>query len=261
VREELILLKKENSIATITLNRVKQMNAINGELYDELSKTFDYLEQDDETKAIIITGAGRAFCSGYDLNSRFFKGRGSGNSEDTKTGVLEAGQIFVRLKRLPKPIVSAVNGFAIGGGLSLALASDVIVASEEAKFSDAHVNLAAVPDCGVTYFLPRILGPSRAFEFMLTGKMIDAQEAERIGLVNKVAAPENLESAARELAEALSKTPVEFIKLVKPLIYQGAVVDLEKAVESEAEAQAVCSTMKECREFSEAYFKKFKQKN
>jgi 2-(1,2-epoxy-1,2-dihydrophenyl)acetyl-CoA isomerase len=260
MEEKDIKLSNDGNIATITLNRSKQMNAINGGMYDALFEAFDRMEQDDKTKAVIITAEGRAFCSGYDLNSRFFRGHGPGDREGTRNGVLEAGQLFVRLRKFSKPIIAAVNGYAIGGGLSLALASDVIVASEAAKFSDGHVNLATVPDCGLTYFLTRLLGTSRAFEFMLSGKTIDAKEAERIGLVNNLVAPENLASAAGELAQALSKAPLGLIQLVKPAIYHGFVADLESVLEKEAEAQAVCAGLSECREVAQAYFKKFKAK-
>ena len=255
-----IILATNGSIATITLNRPKQMNAINGEIYDELFEVLDQIEQDDKAKAVIITGAGRAFCSGYDLNSRFFRGHGPGDPVGTKKGVLEAGQLFARLRKFSKPLVAAVNGYAIGGGLSLALASDVIVASEKATFSDGHTNLATVPDCGLTYFLPRLLGTSKAFELILTGKPIDAKEAERIGLVPKIVAPEYLEIAARELAESLSKDPVNLLKLIKRIIYQGAVVDLESALENEAEAQAMRCSLVECREVAEDFLTKFKAK-
>jgi 2-(1,2-epoxy-1,2-dihydrophenyl)acetyl-CoA isomerase len=255
-----IILATNGSIATITLNRPKQMNAINDEMYDDLFEELNVIEQDDKIKAVIITGAGRAFCSGYDLNSRFFKGHGPGDPVGTKRGVLEAGQLLVRLRRFPKPVVAAVNGYAIGGGLSLALASDVAVASENAKFSDGHANLATVPDCGLTYFLSRRLGTSKAFEFILAGKPIDAKEAEKIGLITKIVSTENLQIAAREIAEALTKDPVGLLKLIKPIIYQGTVVDLESALENEAEAQAMRCSLEECREVAEDFLKKFKAK-
>jgi 2-(1,2-epoxy-1,2-dihydrophenyl)acetyl-CoA isomerase len=260
--ETSIVMKKEESIATLILNRPNQMNAINEELYDEFLKAISDIGKDDEVKALILTGAGRAFCSGYDFNTRFFRGlRATKNvQQEVRNGVLEASQPMLALRSLAKPVIAAVNGYAIAGGLSLALASDVIVASENAKFSEGHINFASSPDCGSTYFLPRLLGTARAFEFILTGKTIDAREAERIGLVNKVVPPEELESAAKQLAHGVSAAPLGLLKLVKPAIYQGGALDLSSAMQNEATDQSICATMEECREASKRYFEKFKRK-
>jgi enoyl-CoA hydratase/carnithine racemase len=222
-----------------------------------LFTVLDEIDGDDSIKAVVLTGAGRAFCSGFDFSSRFLAGAKEDDPAITRKGVIDSAQLCVRLRRLQKPVIAAVNGFAIAGGLGLAAASDVIVASEQAKFCEGHVNFASGPDCGLTYFLSRSLGTARAFEFIATGKTIDAKEAERIGLVNKVVAPENLQSAARELAAVIAKLPVALLRVVKPMIYAGATVSLEQSIENEANAQAACHVDKECREIGEAYRKKF----
>jgi 2-(1,2-epoxy-1,2-dihydrophenyl)acetyl-CoA isomerase len=260
--EKSIILKMEEGVATLILNRPNQMNAINEELYDEFLKVISDIGKDDNIKALILTAAGRAFCSGYDFNTRFFRGlRATKNvQQEVRNGVMEASQPMLALRSLAKPVVAAVNGHAIAGGLSLALASDVIVASENAKFSEGHINFASTPDCGTTYFLPRLLGTARAFEFILTGKTIDAREAERIGLINKVVPPENLESAAKELAQGMSAAPLGLLKLVKPAIYLGGTMDLSSAMQNEATDQSICASMEECREASKRYFEKFKRK-
>lgn len=258
--DKTIIITNERNTVTITLNRPKQMNAINGQIYDELSAALEVVENNDNAKCVIITGAGRAFCSGYDLNSRFFKGHGPGDPVGTKRGVLEAGQLLVKLSKFSKPIIAAVNGYAIGGGFSLALASDFIVASEKAQFSDGHTNLATVPDCGLTHFLPRLVGTSKALKVVLSGQIIDAKEAKQMGLVTEIVAPEKLGSAASELAESLTNDPVGLIKLIKGLIYQGAVLDLESTVENEGEAQAMRCSIEECREVAEKFVTKFKPK-
>lgn len=260
--ERSIIVKKEESVATLILNRPQQMNAINEEMYDELLRAFTEIGEDNEVKALILTGAGRAFCSGYDFNTRFFRGlRATSHVQrEVRNGVMEAGQPILVLRSLTKPVIAAVNGYAIAGGFSLALASDVIVASEKAKFAEGHINFASHPDCGTTYFLPRLLGTAKAFELIFTGKTIDAKEAERIGLVNKVVAPEDLEAAAKELAHAMSKAPVGLLRLVKPSVYLGSTMELSSAMENEATAQSICALMEECREASKIYFEKFKGK-
>ena len=260
--EKCIIVKREESVVTLVLNRPNQMNAINEELYDEFLKAISDIGKDDEVKALILTAAGRAFCSGYDFNTRFFRGlRATQNvQQEVRDGVMEASQPMLALRSLAKPVIAAVNGHAIAGGLSLALASDVIVASENAKFAEGHMNFASSPDCGSTYFLPRLLGTARAFEFILTGRTIDAREAERIGLVNKVVPPEDLESAAKELAHGMSTAPLGLLKLVKPAIYLGSTTDLGSTMQNEATDQSICATMEECREASKRYFEKFKRK-
>lgn len=258
--EKSIIIKKEEHIATLVLNRPQHMNSINEEMYDELLKAFKELGEDNEVKALIITGAGRAFCSGYDFNTRFFKGLEAGDQDQVRSAVIETGQIFLSLRRLAKPVIAGVNGYAIAGGLSLALASDVIIASEKARFSEGHINFASHPDCGTTYFLPRLLGVSRAFEFIITGKMIDAKEGERIGLVNKVVSPERLEPETKELAQAMIKAPLGLLGLTKSSIYMGSTMELDSVIEHEATAQGICCLMEDCRKAAEAYFEKFRPK-
>jgi len=262
MEERAVMVRKEGDIATLVLNRPQQMNAINEEMYDELLSALAEIGKDDGTRVLILTGAGRAFCSGYDFNTRFFRGLRATEhvQRQVRDGVMEAGQPILALRRLAKPIIAAVNGYAIAGGFSLALASDIIVASEKAKFSEGHISFASHPDCGTTHFLPRLLGTGRAFEFILTGKTIDAKEAEKIGLVNRVVAPEELERVAKELAQAIAKTPLGLLKLVKESIYLGGTMELDSAMENEATAQSICALMSECREASRLYFEKFKAK-
>ena len=174
-----LILTKEDGIATITLNRPEKLNALNQEMVDELVKACGEVEEDNEVRVVIITGAGSAFCSGGDLSSHDFV---VNSSAACLKRLQKASRLIMGIRNMPKPVIAAVNGVAVGGGCGLALACDILIASEKARFSEMYVLRGLHPDFGAIYFLPRLVGIAKASDLLLTGKMIDVSEADRIRL-------------------------------------------------------------------------------
>lgn len=252
-----LLVTKEEGVATIVLNRPQNMNAMNRELIEELAQAVDDVAQDDEVRAIIITGAGdRAFCVGGDLKSSMFNFKGS---QEAINYIESRSQTMVKIRQMAKPVVSAVNGVAMGGGCTLAMACDIRIAAQHARFAPgAYAGVGMHPDGGGTYFLPRLVGVARACELMFTGKIIDAQEADRIGLVNQVVPAELLETTAKELALSLAQGPPLYISLVKGTIYQGMAMDLPAVVQREAVANGILLFTEDFKEGIQAVVEKRK---
>lgn len=189
--ENLVLVERDNGLATVTMNRPEALNALSGDLMAALVETFNTLAAEDETGVVILTGAGRAFSAGLDLKEM---GSGTGpNSADPEFNVVGAMDAF------DKPIIGAINGFAITGGFEVAVACDLLIASSAARFADTHARLGIVPGWGLSQRLPRLIGINRAKELSLTGNYLDAATAEAWGLVNRVVAPEALLSTAQDL--------------------------------------------------------------
>ncbi len=225
---KMVLLEKEDGVATITLNRPEKLNAFNMEMTGEIDMAFDEAGKDKEIKAIILTGAGRAFSSGIDLNwvatmdfenlppiASTVRGRMVTHSEKSFLTVV------LKIQSIPKPVIAAVNGMAIGGAFILALACDLKVASENAEFSMPQVKRGLMPDGAGTYLLPRAVGLTKALELALICDPIDAREAERIGLVNKVVPHENLMATAREMATKIAKNAPLAVAMTKAAMYKG----------------------------------------
>jgi 2-(1,2-epoxy-1,2-dihydrophenyl)acetyl-CoA isomerase len=219
-----IIYEKEGGIATITLNRPDKLNALDNVLLLDLINAFDDAREDDAVKALIITGAGRGFCSGADLASPV-SGSNPKQPNINRPMKLEPfigfGAMARRLHEFPKPVIAAVNGVSSGGGLSLALLADIRVASENASFIAVFVRRGLVADTGTTYLLPRIVGTANALRMMWTGEAVDAREAERLGIVSMVVPPDQLLSAARELAGKIAQGPSVAIELMKRMVYDG----------------------------------------
>src|SRR3954465_2060725 len=189
-----LTLEVADRVATLTVNRPDKLNALNDATIAELGHAIDEIRVDDDIAGLIVTGAGRAFVAGADISEL------SSQTPTIAKARARAGQeVFRRFETSPKPVIAAVNGFALGGGCELALACHIRIASEKAKFGQPEVKLGTCPGYGGTQRLPRLVGKGRALELLLTGDMIDAQEAYRIGLVNRVVAPDDLISAARTL--------------------------------------------------------------
>ena len=201
---ELVLQTRERHVAVLTLNRPEKRNALNGALRCALLGALDTAARDQEVRAIVLTGAGdKAFVAGADIGE--FEGR----SAVDQYRVMKAPSIFDAVERIAKPVIAAVNGFCLGGGMELALACDVRLASSAAKFGQPEVNLGIIPGGGGTQRLPRVVGMGAAMRMILSGEMIDAAEALRIGLVEEVVPPEELVPRAMALAGAIaSKSPV-----------------------------------------------------
>ena len=217
-----ILLEKKGQIAKITLNRPDALNAVDEELLRELVSACDDIEKDDSINVVILTGAGRAFSAGRDLQG-LLAGR-----------EWPGGMRYKAVENLSKPVIAAVNGYCFTGSLELATCADIIIASENAVFGDTHARFGIVPGGGQTQRLPRLIGPRKAKEMMFASDMISAQEAERIGLVNKVVPPEKLEEAAMEMAEKILKNIPETISTIKHLVNEGMKTDMETGFQMEA---------------------------
>ncbi len=222
---------KEEGIATLTLNRPDKMNALIPGIREGLYNAVEDTAKDNEVRVLVITGTGRAFCSGADVKAITENASQPARVEREREVQVQRVHLAILLLRCGKPVIAAINGVAVGWGLDLALACDIRIASDKARFSEAYVKRGMVPTGGGTFFLPRLVGIDKACQLIWTGDMIDAKEAERIGLVTMVVPHEELESAARELAEKIAKGPLLAIQAAKRAIYEGLRMDLESNLE------------------------------
>jgi 2-(1,2-epoxy-1,2-dihydrophenyl)acetyl-CoA isomerase len=249
---ETILYAAEAGVATITLNRPEVMNACNETLLKDLLAALKQAEQAEDVRVVVLTGAGRAFCAGADL-----AGHDPRNLGDVTHVVRERwNPLVVQMQTMRKPILAAVNGVAAGAGFAFALAADLRVASEHAKFSMAFCKIGLAPDSGASYFLPRLVGIGKAMELALTGEVIDATEAARLGVVSQVVPADRFEAAVREFAQRLAAGPTYALGLTKRAIYQGAESDLLKALETEAQYQGMAAKSSDFREGVRAFLEK-----
>lgn len=230
-----LILEREENIAILYLNRPEAMNALNAELLKEMIVALDEVAEDDTIRALIITGVGKAFAAGADI-----KYMQSLNAVEGRS-LAQLGQAaFMAIEILEKPVIAAVNGFALGGGCEIALASDIRLASEKAKFGQPEVGLGITPGFGGTQRLPRIVGEGIAKEMILTGDMIGAEEAHRIGLVNHVYSADELMDEAKKLAQRIaSKAPVA-VRLSKVAINKGMQADINTGMAIEADLFGMC---------------------
>lgn len=224
-------------IRTITLNRPDTYNAFNDALTKELQDALKNAERDNDVRVLIITGEGKAFSSGQDLadlKKKYVPGYVPHLGDDLRK---RYNPIAQKLRSMEKPVIAAVNGVAAGAGCSLALACDMRIASAEASFIEVFINVGLIPDSGSTWTLPRLVGLGRAFEMCMTGGKITADEAERIGLVNKVVAADQLMTEAHAMAKNLTSLPARGLALTKRLLNQSFANDLEAQLEAESFAQ------------------------
>ena len=210
-RYELIKVEKEGKVAILTLNRPEALNAINTQLHTELEDIFADVTRDDEVNAVVLTGAGKAFSAGGDV-----KGMGTSPAERLKRSPLSyAKRLIHNLVEVEQPIIAAVNGHAIGLGATIALFCDTIIASEQAKIGDPHVRVGLVAGDGGAVIWPLLCGLARAKEYLMTGDLLTATEAERIGLINHVVTPDEVMPKAMELAQRLANGPTKAIRWTK----------------------------------------------
>jgi len=249
-----ILYEKRDGIATITINRPQAMNAMNRETIPEILSGLEDADKDENVRVVVITGAGeKAFCAGLDLKPM----RDISVMKAVETSRL-GQKLTLAIEELGKPVIAAINGYALGGGLELAMACDIRIASEKARVGQPEVNVGLLPGWGGTQRLPRLVGKGIAKELIFTGKMIDAKTAERIGLVNMVVPPERLKSAVEELSrEIMSKPPIA-IKLVKELINNSIETDQGTGLIHEAEAFGILSSTEDYKEGISAFIEKRK---
>jgi len=248
----------ENSVATLTLNRPEVLNALTLEIYAQLRDLFDVLRYDDSVKVVIITGAGRAFCSGGDVHKII----GEVLDRDMKNHLefcRMTGHLVRNMRLLPKPIIAAINGTAAGAGAVIALASDLRVMADDAKFAFLFTRVGLTgADMGAAFLLPRVIGQGRANELLMLGDDLDAASAERYGLVNRLVPREQVLPAAREWAERLANGPTYAIGMTKTLVNNEWNMDVVSAVEAEAQAQALMMMSADHRAFFEAFKEKKK---
>lgn len=248
--------QSEQGIATITLNRPDRLNALTFEVYRELTDLFAALRAERDVRVVVITGAGRAFCSGGDVHDII----GELFSRDME-GLLEFTRMTCELIRniraLPKPVIASLNGTTAGAGACIALASDLRIASEDARIAFLFVKVGlAGTDMLASYLLPRVVGLSKATEMLYTGDFVTASEAERIGLYNRVVPAGELANATREFAEKLARGPAFALGKTKEMLNRELHMDLEAALEAEAQAQAICMQHPDYREAYEAFVAK-----
>jgi 2-(1,2-epoxy-1,2-dihydrophenyl)acetyl-CoA isomerase len=249
-----ILYKKEGGKATITLNRPRALNALNREIIEELFFALKEAAGNPEVRVLILTGAGRAFCFGADV-SEFSRQIESGNLAPAL--LLKKVQEITRLLiGTPKPVIAALNGFATGLGLDLALACDLRIAAERAKLAESFISMGLVPDGGGTFFLPKLVGLAKAAEMIFTGEPLSAAEAQRIGLINRVVPAEELSKAIDILADKLIKSPSLALGLAKQALWKNLQANLASALQEEARNQKVCLSSEDHREAVRAFLEK-----
>jgi 2-(1,2-epoxy-1,2-dihydrophenyl)acetyl-CoA isomerase len=247
-------LVSRDGIGTITLNRPDVYNALNDEITYELQDALKAVAKDDQIRVVVLTGEGKAFCSGQDLKA---------SSGQEKRSFIESlhkryNPIIRAMRNLPKPIVCRLNGVAAGAGCSLALACDIIVASEEATLIEVFINIGLVPDSGSSYFLPRLVGMAKAFELCTMGSRVKAAEAVAMGLVNKAVPADQLDAAVREYTTYFSKAPTKAIGLIKKMLNKSATSTLDEMLEYEAYSQEIAGSTADYKEGVAAFLEKRK---
>lgn len=247
-----------NGIATITLNRPEVMNALTFNIYAQLRDLFESLRSDNSVRVVILTGAGDQFCSGGDVHEiigELLKRDMKDHLEFTRM----TGAVVQNMRLLDKPIIAALNGMTAGAGTVLALASDLRIASEKARFAFLFTKVGLTgADMGAGYLLPQVVGMGRAFELLLLGDTIDAATAERYGLVNRIVPHEELLPAAHAWAKRLAEGPTLAISMTKHMLIREINMDLVSAIEAEAQAQALLLMGEDHRNFYEAFKNKTK---
>jgi enoyl-CoA hydratase/carnithine racemase len=251
-----LILEKDGKVAVLTLNRPEKMNALSATMREALLATLQEIQEDDNLRALILTGAGRGFCSGADVAVQAARAAGQGVDTSRKTLLQLVGSIILSFERVNKPIIAAVNGIAAGIGLTLTLACDIRIASANARFSAIWVKRGLIADGGATLLLPLIVGMEKALELSFTGDIIDAQEAERIRLVSKVVPQEELIARAKELAQKIAGQPPITVELLKRVMWEKIRNQLREQLLLESYAQNVCRTTQDQKEAVKAFMEK-----
>jgi 2-(1,2-epoxy-1,2-dihydrophenyl)acetyl-CoA isomerase len=253
---ECLLYEVKDGIATLTLNRPERLNALGGTLRQDLHDAVTRAGADPEVRVMVVTGAGKGFCSGGDV-----KAMGEAKAGQRERPLLEKiapgrDRTLLAMREAPQPIIAAVNGAAAGAGMNLALGCDLRIASTAAKFTQAFVKRGLHPDWGGTYFLPRVVGMAKACEMIFTGEVIDAAEALRLGIVSQIVAPEELLPTAYEVARRIAAGPPVAIRLAKRSLYANEDLDLRGALQMETMAQNICFETEDATEGIRAFGEK-----
>ncbi len=251
---KIILIDTKNLITVITINKPEILNALDNDLIKELNRTFDFLENDKNTRVIILTGAGeKAFVAGGDIKQMQSK-----NSEEARQTAIQAQNLFMKIEDFPKPVIAAINGYALGGGLELAMACDFRIASENAKLGQPEIKIGIIPGFGGTVRLSRLVGKGIAKELIFTGEMIDAKRAYEIGLVNKVVKQENLMNESKKFASLITDKSLIALKYAKEAINNGLEMDSLRAYPYEADLFGLCFSTYDQKEGMLAFIEKRK---
>ncbi|HEV7903847.1 MAG TPA: enoyl-CoA hydratase [Pyrinomonadaceae bacterium] len=250
-----IKVETRDGILTITLDREEKLNAFAGHMRRDLGETLERAGSDDDVRVVVIKGAGRAFCAGGDVAAMDEMMQREDADEFART--LGAGRrVVTAIREMVKPVLASINGVASGAGFNLALACDLRIASESARFSQSFVKVGLHPDWGGTYFLPRIVPPNIACEMFFLGDAIDAGRALALGLVNRVVPDDQLATETARLAERLRDAPPESIAAAKHAVYLSHHAELEEMLQYETEAQLRCFQTNDAREGVRAFLEK-----
>jgi enoyl-CoA hydratase/carnithine racemase len=230
----------DGSVGVLTLNRPDSLNALRSSMLDELAEVVVQMQHDAAVRAVVITGAGRAFCAGADVKEWSAQAEEGYGDRTEEPWPPKMHRIMQQLYWLPKPVVGAVNGVAVGAGCDLTLVTDVRIASTRARFGEVYMRLGFCPDAGGSFLLPRIVGESRAAEMIYTGRIIDATEADRIGLVSRVVEPDQLLEAAMDQAGIFASGPTVAIGIAKQNIRKNLATTFEEGLRNELRGGDVC---------------------
>lgn len=249
-----LLLDIQDNIATITLNRPDVYNAFNDPLSYELQDALKQAERDPSVRVVVLTGAGKAFCSGQDLKAAMDGGKRNLSDSLHK----RYNPIIRAIRNMPKPVICKLNGIAAGAGCSLALACDMIIASESAAMVEIFINIALVLDSGSSYFLPRTVGYHRAFELATKATKLSAADAQQLGLINKVVKAEELDATVQSEAAFYANAPTKAIALLKKMLTKGMTDDLDTVLDYEAYCQEIAGNTADNTEGIQAFLEKRK---
>ena len=251
-----LILEKEGQIAVLTLNRPDKMNALSAEMRESLPRILQEVQADDSVRALVLTGAGRGFCSGADVAVQAARAAGQVVETSRQTFLQLVGSIILGFEKVNKPIIAAVNGIAAGVGLTMTLACDIRIASASARFSAIWVKRGLIADGGASLLLPLTVGMEKALELCFTGEVINAQEAERIRLVSRVVPAEELMNRAKELAQKIAAGPPISVELVKRVMWEKIRNQLREQLLFESYAQNLCRTTQDQKEAVKAFMEK-----
>ncbi len=257
-----IILEKGDGLATITLNKPDKNNAFDLPMMEEIDDAINDVSQDTNVRVVIITGAGKAFCAGGDVSylqtlmeDRACIARTVIGDVVRRSGTMPT--VVLKIRNMMKPVIAAVNGIAAGGGMGVALACDMRIMSDKARFSTVFIKRGVIPDCAATYNLPRLVGMAKACELVLRGNVIDAQESERIGLVNMVVPHDELMKATREFAGEIAQNPPIAVGLAKAALYKGMLeTDIGGQMDYEAYIQNALMATEDFAEGIKSFFEK-----
>ncbi len=246
-------LQQQGNVAVVTINRPEVLNALNSQVISELDSVLSEIKSREDLHVVVITGAGRSFVAGADISEM-----SEYSASDAKNFSVRGNNVFMRLTRFNRPVIAAVNGFALGGGCELAMACDIRIASDKAKFGMPEVGLGIMPGFGGTQRLARIVGMSTATELVLTSRTIGAEEALQIGLVNHVYPAEEMLEKAMELAHQIAAKPQVAVRQAKQSIRLGMQMDVSSGVAFEAEAFGLCFSTEDQKDAMHAFLRKEK---